>query len=445
MRTFLTAAMAVLLVGTAVWGYSQYRQKQELLIEAENSYQQAFHELVYQVDVIHDRTGEALAMNSKTNLTPALTDVWRLTSEAHNAISRLPLGFTPFSKTEEFLGNSGDFTHKTAVRDLDKEPLTDKEYTQLESLYKQSADIQNELRSVQLDVLDKNLRWTDVSRAASEGEEPRDNSVIDGFNSVEKKATEFSEAETFGPSQVQKSVSDDALKKLSGTEISKKEAAQRAKDYFQVDAEVTAVESSLKGAAVPFYNVSVTGQNGEEATMDIMKKGGYPLTFVVNKTPGKSRISLNEASEKASAFLKKHGFKEMVPTESAQYDHTGVFTFTRKIDDTLVYPESVVVKAALDTGEVTGLEAQNYWKNKKERSIPEPALSEEQAKKELHPKLTVMETKKAIVTNEEMKDVLCYEFLAENGTASYRIFINADNGNEERIEKLQEAEGVYGS
>lgn len=443
MRTFITVALAVLLAVTAVWGYRQHQEKERLAIEAENGYQQAFHELVYQVDVIHDRTGEALAMNSKDNLTPALTDVWRLTSEAHNAISRLPLGFMPFSKTEEFLGKSGDFTYNTAVRDLDTQPLTDKEYEQLESLYKQSADIQNDLRAVQMNVLDKNLRWTDVAHAAADGDEPRDNTVIDGFNTIEKKASEFSESDTFRATQVEKSVSDDALKKLEGPMITEKEAAQKAKDYFQFDAEVTSVDSSLKGASVPFYHVSVTGQDGEEASMDITKKGGYPLTFTVNRNPGKSRISLYDASRKVEDFLAKHGFEGMVMTNSAQYDHTGVFTYTKKMKDTLVYPESVTVKVALDTGAVTGLEAQNYWKNKKERNIKEPALSEEEAKKELHPKLTVMETKKAIVTNEEMKDKMCYEFLAENGTASYRIFINAENGKEERIEKLSEAEAAY--
>ncbi|OMP65879.1 germination protein YpeB [Domibacillus epiphyticus] len=443
MRSFTPAVLAVLLAVTAYWGYTQYRQKEALMIEAENGYQQAFHELVYQVDVIHDRTGEALAMNSKENLTPALTDVWRLTSEAHNAISRLPLGYLPFSKTEEFLGNSGNFTYKTAVRDLDQEPLSDKEYEQLESLYSQAEDIQKELRSVQLSVLDKNLRWTDVAHANANGEEPKDNTVVDGFNNIEKKASEFPETDVFQATQVEKSVSDDALKKLSGENISKDEAASIAKEYFNIDPEVTKVEKSLKDAAIPFYNVSVTGQKGEEATMDVTEKGGYPLTFTVNRDTKKSKISLNNASEKASAFLEKHGFDNMVMTNSAQYDHTGVFTFTRKQGDTMIYPESLTMKVALDNGVVTGLEAQNYWKNKKERKIESPALTVEQAKKELHPKLSVMEAQQAIVTNNLLKDVLCYEFLAENGTASYRIFINANNGKEERIEKLSEAEAGY--
>ncbi|OAH55912.1 MULTISPECIES: germination protein YpeB [Bacillaceae] len=443
MRSFTIAALTLLLAVTAIWGFSQYRQKEAMYIEAENGYQQAFHELVYQVDVIHDRTGEALAMNSKGNLTPALTDVWRLTSEAHNAISRLPLGFMPFSKTEEFLGSSGDFTYKTAIRDLDNEPLTDKEYNQLETLYSQAADIQKELRTVQMSVLDKNLRWTDIAHATAKGDEPTDNTVIDGFNTIENKASEFSEADVSQAAQVKKSISDDELKRLKGDKVTKEEAASIAKDYFDIDAEVTTVEKNLKGAAIPFYNVAVIGKNGEEASMDVTQKGGYPLTFNVNKTSGKGKISLHDASKKAAAFLKKHGFDNMVMTNSAQYDHTAVFTFTTKQGDVLIYPESVTIKTALDNGVVSGLEAQNYWKNKRERDIGSPTLTSDEAKKELHPKLTVMETQKAIVTNEVGEDVLCYEFLAENGTASYRIFINAKDGKEERIEKLAEAEAGY--
>lgn len=445
MRTLAYVVLSLALVVAVGWGFSEYRQKERLLIEAENSYQQAFHELVYQVDVIHDRTGEALAMNTKDNLTPALTDIWRLTSEAHNAISRLPLGFMPFSKTEEFLANSGTFTYKTAVRDLNTEPLNNEEYSQLESLYKQAQTIQEELRTVQMNVLSKGLKWTDVASAAANGEEPKDNSVTDGFHSIEKVAAEYTEAVPDNPAMMQKQVSDDALKKLGGTALSEKEAATRAKEYFQIDAEITDVTESLKGASVPFYNVAVVGQNGEEASMDIMKKGGYPLTFNINRDVGKTALSLNDAANKSAAFLQKHGFSNMVLTDSTQYGHTGVFTFTKKQDDVIVWPESIVVKAALDNGQVTGFDAQNYWKNKKDRTIQAPALSEKEAVKKLHPKLTVMDVQKAIITNDEMKDVLCYQFSAENGVASYRIFLNAETGQEEHIEKLAEAEQVRGA
>ena len=55
----------------------------------------------------------------------------------------------PFNKTEEFLAKIGDFSYQTAVRDLDKDPLNDKEYATLKTLYGQAAEIQDELRNVQ--------------------------------------------------------------------------------------------------------------------------------------------------------------------------------------------------------------------------------------------------------------------------------------------------------
>ena len=143
---------------------------------------------------------------------------------------------------------------------MDNEPLTDKEYNQLETLYSQAADIQKELRTVQMSVLDKNLRWTDIAHATAKGDEPTDNTVIDGFNTIENKASEYSEADVFQASRVEKSISDDALKRLKGDKVTKEEAASIAKDYFDIDAEVTTVEKNLKGAAIPFYNVAVIGK-----------------------------------------------------------------------------------------------------------------------------------------------------------------------------------------
>ncbi|MCY9389795.1 germination protein YpeB, partial [Bacillus haynesii] len=104
-------------------------------------------------------------MNSKKTLSPALAEVWKTTSEAHNNVSQLPLTLMPFNKTEEFLAKVGDFSYKAAVRDLDKEPLNKKEYASLNQLYENSKDIQNELRNVQHLIIDKNLRWMDVELA----------------------------------------------------------------------------------------------------------------------------------------------------------------------------------------------------------------------------------------------------------------------------------------
>ena len=59
-------------------------------------------------------------MNSRSSLSPALADVWRLTSEARSDVGQLPLTLMPFNKTEEFLANIGDFSYRATIRDLEK-------------------------------------------------------------------------------------------------------------------------------------------------------------------------------------------------------------------------------------------------------------------------------------------------------------------------------------
>lgn len=160
-RGILIAVLGIAIVGTGYWGYKEHQEKDAVLLHAENNYQRAFHELTYQVDQLHDKIGTTLAMNSQKSLSPALIDVWRITSEAHNSVSQLPLTLMPFNKTEELLSKIGDFSYKTSVRDLDQKPLDKNEYTSLNKLYQQSEDIQNELRHVQHLVMSKTFAgWT---------------------------------------------------------------------------------------------------------------------------------------------------------------------------------------------------------------------------------------------------------------------------------------------
>jgi len=111
------------------------------------------------MDVLNEKIGSTLAMNSRQSLSPALVEVWRMTSDAHGSVGQLPLTLMPFNKTEEFLTNIGDFAYKTSIRDLDKSPLTDEEYKTLQKLYERSNDIQTELRKVQNQIMTNDLKW----------------------------------------------------------------------------------------------------------------------------------------------------------------------------------------------------------------------------------------------------------------------------------------------
>jgi spore germination protein len=443
-RGILIGGLTIGIIGTAYWGYQEHKEKNAILLNAENNYQRAFHDLSFQLDLLHDKIGTSLAMNSRKSQSPALTEVWRITSQAHSDVGQLPLTLLPFNKTEEFLTNIGNFSYRTAVRDLDKEPLTTKEYETLKVLYKQSDDIQNELRNVQHMVLKNNLRWMDVEMALATGKESADNTIIDGFKTVEKTVSGYDESE-FGPTFTNLQQKDENFKKIKGKTITKNDAIKIAKKYLKFDGQAQVkVTKNGKGSDYGFYSVALKNPKSDiEASMDITKKGGYPIWFINSRNVSKQKIGLNEASNKASAFLKDAGFENLILFESTQYDNIGVFNFVTSLNGVKVYSESLKVKVALDNGNIVGFSADEYLKSHQSRNIPTPVLTKEQARSKLNPNLKVMEDGKAIIINDLNEEVLCYEFLGVIGTDTYRIFINAQNGFEEQVQKLKDTEEVY--
>jgi spore germination protein len=442
-RGILIGVLAVGVAGTAYWGYQEHREKNAILINAENNYQRAFHDLTYNIDLLNDKIGTTLAMNSRNSLSPSLAEVWRLTSEAHNDVGQLPLTLLPFNKTEEFLAKIGNFSYRTAVRDLDKEPLSNEEYETLKVLYKQSGDIQKELRNVQHMVLENNLRWMDVELALATNE-PTDNTIIDGFKTVEKTVSGYDETD-LGPTFTNMQQKDENFKKIKGKTISKKEAINIAKKYIKFDgnAEVKVTENG-KGSDYGFYSVSIKNkETGQEASMDITKKAGYPIWFINHREVSQQKISLDDAMNKAAAFLKENGYKNLDLFESMQYDNVGVFNFVTTENNVRIYSEAIKVEVALDNGNINGFSAEEYLKSYQTRKLEKPAITSEQARAKVNPNLKVMEERQAVIMNDLNKEVLCYEFLGTIENDTYRIFINAENGMEEEVEKLKNAEAVY--
>ncbi|MGP7816078.1 germination protein YpeB [Niallia sp. 01092] len=444
LRGILIALLVIAIAGVGFWGYQEHKEKNAILINAENSYQRAFHDLTYQIDLLHDQIGTTLAMNSRDSLSPALADVWRITSEAHSDVGQLPLTLLPFNKTEEFLANIGDFSYRTAVRDLNKEPLSDKEYNSLKNLYGQAEEIQNELRNVQHIVLKNNLRWMDVEMAIASGNEAKDNTIVDGLKTVEQKVEGYKES-SFGPTYVNMEKKDENFKHLEGSIISKEEAVKTAKKYANFNGKIEAkVTENGKGSNYGFYSVSLLDKDSNhEANMDITKKGGYPIWYILSRDVNKQKISLNEAGNNAVKFLKDNHFKDLALFESMQYNNIGVFSFVTEIDGVKIYPDSTKVKVALDNGNIVGFAAEDYLQAHKQREIAEPVISKADAQKKINKQVKIMEDGLAIIINDINEEVLCYEFIGTLGNDTYRIYINAKSGIEEKVEKLKNAEPVY--
>lgn len=443
-RWILIGILSLGIAGVGFWGYQEHQEKNAVLIQAENNYQRAFHELSYHMDLMHDKIGTALAMNSRKSLSPQLTEIWRLTSQASSNVGQLPLTLMPFNKTEEFLSNIGDFTYRTAVRDLQEKPLSDKEVKTLQNLYEQSGDLKDELRNVQHTVLDENLRWMDVQLALATQDEQSDNTIVDGFKTVEKKVEGFAESNV-DSALTGTSAEEHEYQNLTGEKIDKKTASKRGQELLNVkNTDNLTVTESGDGADVPIYSISF--QNGNKnGYLDITKQGGHPLTLLVNRQVKEQKISLNQGLEKAKEYLDQYKFDNMKLFTSNQFDNVGVYSFLYNQDGVRIYSDAIELKVALDNGDLLGLTARNYFMNHKKRDIPEPELSIDEAKEKVNPDVQINEQYMAVIDNDLGEEVLVYEFLGVLDNETYRIFINAKDGTEEKVEKLDGTEINYAS
>src|SRR5699024_11001689 len=239
----------------------------------------------------------------------------------------------------------------------------------------------------------------------------------------------------------------------------------------------------------PLYSISY--QNGnKKAYMDMTQKGGHPLTLLVDRPIGEKKLSLNEGQKKSEQYLRDHNFEQMTLSESREYDHVGVYSFvyeeddiriypdsieikvaldqgdilgvsaknyfmhhhdrdipepniTKEEDDIRIYPDSIEIKVALDQGDILGVSAKNYFMHHHDRDIPEPNITKEEAKKNVNPNVDIQEENVAIIENDLGEEVLTYEFIGVLDQDTYRIFINADHGQEEQVEKLGGTETNY--
>jgi spore germination protein len=441
----LFPVVAVALTGAALWGYYEHQDKNALLIKAENQYQRAFHELTYYMDQLQSELGKARAASrqSESFQRKELAQVWRMTSEAQNQINQLPLTLLPFNKTEEFLDRLATFSHQTSLRDFRKQPLTDDELATLKTLHERAKELSDELRAIQSKSIKDGLRWMDVEMALASEDKKMDNAIIDGFKTVDEKVAGYSEVE-WGPS-VMSLYEKRTPAMLEGKPASEADIRQAAVRFLGEDpGDRLSVTENGQGTEYASWSVRVDRPDGDPIRMDFTKQGGLLLWFSNPRDAEDSRLSPEQATRFAREFLESRHYKdEFVPVNYDEYEHTGNITFAVKEGDVTVYTRKLVVKVALDDGEVLGLEARDYVYEPAGQAVGNFALTEEEARQRLNPAFKVATSGKALIKNDFGAKVLCRVFTGRVNGEMFRVFINAETGTEEMVERIQPIESAF--
>jgi spore germination protein len=430
--------VAIAFIITGIWGYQQSRQTQALLIKSENQYQRAFHSLSYHIDQLQDELGKSLVMNSPVQLQKSLNTVWRLSYMAQGEVGQLPFSLMPFHKTQGFLNDLGSFAYSiSSDPSFAHKGISDPQWKELKRLYQESKAVESNIQQVQAQVLSDRLRWTDAETALVEQNTKHDNVIVDGFQKLEKQVSHFPEIQwgpITNPNEIRAAKPNAAA--LSGTNISINDAKRKAAEFMgRNDLENISVVKNGNGMPYPSYSVTASSNNGN-AYLEMTQKGGHVTWYLLDRKLGNPTLDLQQGQTRAESWLRDHLYRDLQLVSTEQYDGLGVYQFVWAPKGVVNYPEKMIVKVALDNGQIVGLQAKDFVFHQSESVNPTPKLTSAQAKQRVNPHLQIQDENISVVHDDQGKEVLAYTFTGTMDSDTYRVYIDANTGREVGVEKL---------
>ena len=184
------------------------------------------------------------------------------------------------------------------------------------------------------------------------------------------------------------------------------------------------------------YNVQGYDDNGTQLFAEIDYKTGDLLRFDYYEECNEETFDYQNAERIAEEFLEKIGYDDMVSVRVRGNGTNADFTFVYEDDDVIFYPDTVKVKVCRTRGIVMGMDATKYLRNHKEREDVNVAITEKQARENLHKDLDVQSARLCVVQTVRGERA-AYEFLCTYGEEQYFIYTDANDGREISIVNLK--------
>jgi germination protein YpeB len=429
----MVVSLLIILGLTFNWGYNQHDQLSNYNVYVENQFRRMFYDLVGNVENIQSNLAKVMVSATPKQNVLLFTDLMYKCYDAQEGLTQLPIKHKDVSKTQKFLSQVGDFSMAMSKKCLKGIPLTQEDIKTIEELHNYSNYLAQSLLELQKGINQNDIRLNGlVIQTNKELNKTNDNMLNTSFLNVEERMQEYPELIYDGPfSEHLKNIKP----RLKGEEISKNEAKGLAREFLKDNKKyIATIISETENTRFPAYVIELNEENQEGyITLAITKKAGKVIWMLNTKPSIDKTLSPKDAIQKAKEFLEKNSLNNMVPTYSEEYDGVSVINFAYKQDDVLVYTDLIKVKVSLEDGSIVGYEADGYLSNHHKRNIEQPKISQKDAINMISLDAEVKKIRLAIIPTEGSKEVLCYEVIADYKEDSFLIYVNALNGEEERI------------
>ena len=222
-------------------------------------------------------------------------------------------------------------------------------------------------------------------------------------------------------------------KMLKGEVIDEKSGIKHVEKYLS---HISPTDIRFLGEATNGFKTLMFSANTTEgmAYIDITKQGGLLADFNIAKEVDNPLYEEETCIRTAKEFLLEMGYLSMEEVWVSNYNSVFYINFTYNVEDTVIYPDMVVVKVASDTNKVIGVEALNYvYNHDPDRNLVSPTLTEEEALANLSTEIKVENLRLALIPRDGGKEMLTYEIYGTRGEDKYFVYIDATEGEEVNI------------
>ena len=428
MLTIIVTLIAII----AILAMVIYKKQTEYRQASENSYNQAFYELVDYVQNVENYLGKSLISTTPEHGAETLTRVWKEANLAQTYLSQLPISSNELENTSKFLNQVSDYSYALSRKNIKGEDLTEEELKNLEELHSYSLELENTLNELALELENGALSWKDLTKKDNGQFAQSVSSSLDIFDQLEQNFHEYSGLIYDGA--FSEHLTSSNPKMIKGDEISEEDAAKKAKDFLGENnvSEISNLGAN-ENANILAYNFSIKNNDGKTTYISISKKGGYVIYSSFNREIKEQKLNYEEANNKALEYLKQKGFDNMKETYYLAENGILTINYAYVQQDIIMYPDLIKIKVALDNGEILGIETTGYLSNHEERNLKTAKITKEEAKKKLNKNLNIMSEKMAVIPTEYKTEIFCYEFKGKIDDREFIVYINAETGEEEDI------------
>lgn len=169
----------------------------------------------------------------------------------------------------------------------------------------------------------------------------------------------------------------------------------------------------------------------------VTKSGGKIRYFYINTKSTVSAIPSYDRYEKlkthAENFLLQHFDMQFSAADAGFYGGCAVIELTPITSGIALYTDTIKVWMDISKDEIVGMDSYNFLVNNRNRYIPKPKITQEAAQEKLNANFNVESCRLALISIDA--EVLCYEFSGSISGDPFLVYINAENGREEKILK----------